>query len=103
MRFMVFVSPTQEGLKSPPSAAAYQEQVDFWREATTSGTVEAALHGKGRAIFVVNADSEAGVESFLQSVPLAYQMYRSIEPLEDFFEHAERIHGYLVENDARGR
>ena len=97
---MVFVSPTDDGLKRPPSAAAYQEQVDFWHAAVESRAVENALHGKGRAIFIVNGRSEGDVDAFLRSAPLAHQMNRAIEPLEDFFEHAARIHGYLLENDA---
>jgi hypothetical protein len=101
MRFMVFTSPTEEGLKSPPTATTYTEQVDFMRAAVESGTIQIALHGKGRAIFVVNGDTETDVHTFFRSAPLADQMNRVVEPLEDFFEHAHRIHGYLLENDAK--
>jgi hypothetical protein len=99
---MVFTSPTDEGLRSPPSAVAYKEQMDYWRTAVEAGAVEAALHGQGRAIFLVNAKSEADLDTFLQAVPLADQMNRTVEPLEDFFDHATRIHAYLQENDANG-
>ncbi|HLZ84152.1 MAG TPA: hypothetical protein VKQ54_11350 [Caulobacteraceae bacterium] len=101
MKFMVFTSPTEEGLKNPPSAAAYGAHVEFMRSAVDSGVIQTALHGKGRAIFVVNADTELEVDVFFRSAPLAYQMKRVVEPLEDFFEHARRIHAYLLESDVK--
>jgi hypothetical protein len=101
MRFMVFTSPTEEGLKLPPKAVAYKEHIDFMRGAVESGIILAALHGKGRAIFMVNADSELDVDAFFRSAPLAYQTNWVVEPLEDFFEHAHRIHAYLLERDAK--
>lgn len=101
MRFMVFTSPTDESWLSPPSAVAYKEQIDFWRRAVETGAVEAALHGKGRAIFVVNAGSEADLDTFLRAVPLAYDMNLTIELLEDFFDHATSVHAYLQDKEAK--
>jgi hypothetical protein len=102
MRFIVFTSPTEDDFKNPPCAAAYKAHVDFMRSAVDSGTIEAALHGRGRAIFLVNANSETDVDAFFRSAPLAHHMGCVVEPLEDFFDHARRIHANLLERDAKG-
>jgi hypothetical protein len=83
MKFMVFTSPTEDGLKNPPAAAAYNSQIDALRAAIETGRVEAAHHGRGRAIYLVNGASEQDVEDFFASISLANQMKRVIEPLED--------------------
>lgn len=100
MKFLVFTSPTEDGLKNPPSAADYDKHVEFMRAAMVSGRIGWALHGRGRAIWLVNGTSESDVEDFFKSLPLAFSMKREIEPLEDFFEHAKRIHNWLADNDA---
>ena len=100
MKFMVFTSPTEHALKHPPTALAYEAQIDRIREALSDGSIETVYHGEGRAMFVVNAASPQEVEAFFQSIPLGDQMRRTIEPLEDFFAHATRIHGYLSANAA---
>ncbi|HSZ52867.1 MAG TPA: hypothetical protein VK801_14965 [Caulobacteraceae bacterium] len=101
MKFLVFTSPSEEVLKNPPLARDYEEQVEFMRAAVASGRIARALHGQGRAIWLVNGESEPEVAAFFESVPLAFSMKREIEPLEDFFEHAKRVHAWLAENDGK--
>ena len=99
MKFLVFTSPTEDGLKRPPTAAAYQALIDELRRAAADGRIVQALHGDSRAIFMVEAESTQAVAALFDALPLAFQTNRTIEPLEDFFDHARRVHGWLAEND----
>jgi hypothetical protein len=101
MKFMVFTSPTEDGINNPPTAPEYNSQIDGVRAAIVNGRVETVYHGRGRAIYVVNGASEQDVENFFASIPRAHQMKRIIEPLEDFFEHATRISAYLTAEDEK--
>lgn len=101
MKFLVFTSPTEDGLQNPPSAQQYGGHVAFMRAAVSTGRIELALHGNRRAIWLVNGTSASEVEAFFRSVPLAFSMNLEVEALEDFFEHAGRIHSWLAENDAK--
>jgi hypothetical protein len=101
MKFMVFTSPSESGLKDPPTAAEYTEQVDAYRQAIADGIIDSIYYGKGRALLLVNGVSDAEVEAFLLKIPNAHKMQRQIEPLEDFFEHAARVRSRLELEDAK--
>ena len=100
MKFMVFTSPSESGLKDPPTAAAYKQQIDRYRQAISDGIIDSIYYGKGRAMLLVNGASEADVTAFLLKLPNARKMQRQIEPLEDFFEHAARVYSRLALDDA---
>jgi hypothetical protein len=103
VKFMVFTSPTDDTIKHPPTAAMYNSQISAVRDAIETGKLDTAFHGRGRALYITNGASEQEVDDFFRSIPLAGQMQRTIEPLEDFFEHAERISAYLATHgDGRG-
>ena len=101
MKFMVFTSPSESGLKNPPTASEYKEQTDRYRQAISDGIIDSIYYGKGRALLLVNGASETEVEAFLLKLPNAHKMQRQIEPLEDFFEHAVRVHRRLEVDDAK--
>jgi hypothetical protein len=100
-RFLVFTSPTEEGMKNPPPAKAFQAQIDFMKDAVADGIIEFAFHGDGHAVLIVDAETREALEKFLGAIPLSEFMQRKIEPLEDLFAQMGRVHAWLVDNDKK--
>ena len=95
MKFLVFTFPSEDGLKTPPPAAEFDAQTDWFRQRLADGTLDCAYHGDSRAVFIFNADSAEQLERLIETIPLADRMQRKIEPLIDLFEHTDRVSGYL--------
>jgi hypothetical protein len=101
MKFLVFTFPSEEGLKTRPSAAEFDAQTDWFRQRLADGTLDCAYHGDDRAVFIFNSESAEQLDRMLDAVPLADRMQRKFEPLIDLFEHTERISGYLKDLERR--
>jgi len=95
MKFLVFTFPNEDGLKTPPPAAGFDAQTDWFRQRLADGILDCAYHGDNRAVFIFNAASLEQLETLIAAIPLADRMQSKIEPLIDLFEHTERISGYL--------
>jgi hypothetical protein len=94
MKFLVSTCPAP-GERPLPSGEAFDAQTQWFRKHIASGVIEAAHHAPDRAVFVFNADSQAALAALMDKIPLAEQMARVIEPLTDFWEHADRVSAYL--------
>ncbi len=95
MKFLVFTFPSEEGLKSPPPAAQFDDQTDWFRQRLADGILDCAYHGDSHAVFIFNAPSLEQLETLMATIPLADLMQRKIEPLIDLFAHTDRVSGYL--------
>jgi muconolactone delta-isomerase len=95
MKFLVFTSPNEDGLKTPPAVDQFDAQTEWFRQRLADGTLDCAYHGDDRAVFIFNAASPEALQSLIADIPLADRMQSEIEPLIDLFEHTERISGYL--------
>src|SRR5215472_3300248 len=102
MKFLVFTWPSPDAPKTLPSSADFAAQIDWVRKLIAEGTIETTYHGKGRAVFIFEAPSEQALNRMLADIPLSDRMARSIEPLSDFFTHANGVIDHLRRAETSG-